>query len=179
MSIEQHSPSRGRWIARAGTLTAAVFAATAVHAQVTQPNDPGVMTFPNVRVINMTPATVKPMPGADSNAGMRAYLDPETGALTENPTAAHLEDLDAAAANSRSLTKSFRVPAPAFRANGKAVGARLDESHLMYAMARRADDGDVVWACVPGSAKALEFLSGSGEAAPHVHSTPVPGTPTK
>ncbi len=179
MSIDHHSKCRGRWITCAGAIAATALAAAAVHAQVTQPNDPGVMSFPNVRVINKTPAADQASPGAPLSSGMRAYMDPETGALTENPTPAHLEDLEVRETTGQIFGKKASGPAPTFRTSGGAIRATLGDSFLMYSVARRAGDGDVEWACVPGDAKARDFLSGRGERLPHVHSKPVAGRGVK
>ena len=94
MSIDPLLKRRERGIAYVGAIAAAVFATAGASAQVTQPTDAGVMSFPNVRVVTTTPTGVQTSTATSAAVGLRAFIDPETGQLTENPTAAHLQDLD-------------------------------------------------------------------------------------
>lgn len=172
MSIDPSSKGRARWIACTGALAATALAMTAVHAQVTQPTDSGVMSFPNVRVVTMTPAANAAAPAAQPGVGMRAFVDLETGKLTENPTAAHLQELEAAEAGNRTNARKSAGALSTMRM-GNAVRARLDASSMLYAVVRRADDGDLDMACVVGDTQVNDFLTGRGESVPHVHSKAV------
>jgi hypothetical protein len=127
-----------------------------------------MQAFPHVRIVNQTPAQA-PI-AAETNAtsaGLRAFLDPATGKLTENPTDAHLQDLESGRVRSaRSPAKLGGAPTT-FR-RGNTVGAQLDDTFLLHAVARRASDGDLDMSCVVGDRKMNDFLTGAGHA-PHSH----------
>lgn len=169
MAIGNRNKRSARIFACFGALTATVFAVAATHAQVTQ-LDPSVLkAFPNVQIVTKTPAQQAVVPAAGSTAGMRAFLDPTTGALTENPTEAHLRDLEPAATRSQH-TRVPGTPLATVR-RGKTIGFQLDETFMLHSVARLEADGDVDLACVVGDDKMHDFLAGRGQTAPHVHAT--------
>ncbi len=122
----------------------------------------GAMTFPNVRVINAPNAyaVTQAAPGA---AGFRAYIDPDTGLLTE-PSPEDVTALDAAmpAQTRKPARKAFSIVHLA----GGGVAIRLDEQTMSYSIVRRADGGRLVEACVTGEDLAEKLVRLSHEHAP-------------
>lgn len=171
MSIDHTSSRRARWIAYAGAVAATALAVAGAHAQVTQPGDPGVMSFPNVRVISMPPTAESVSPGAASSPGLRAFIDPATGTLTENPTPAHLRDLEVIEAAGRAGASRPGGASIVTVRNG--TRATLDASSMLHSVARRAGDGDLDVACVVGDSQLEAFLEGRGTTPPHAHAKPV------
>lgn len=168
MAIDNRNKGRARLAVCTGILAATTLAVATVHAQVTQ-LDPTVMqAFPNVQIVTKTPAQGAVAPEAVSAAGMRAFIDPATGALTENPTEAHLKDLEAGETRRQRSAKAG-AGVMSFR-RGNAVGVQLDDTFMLHSVARRDADGDVDLACVTGDSKVYDFLSGRGTA-PHVHAS--------
>lgn len=168
MAIDNRNKRRARLVACSGALVATVFAVATSHAQVTQ-LDPSVLkAFPNVQIVTKTPAPGAVAPVGPA-AGMRAFLDPATGMLTENPTDAHLRDLEPGDVRSQRSAKAGAGLMTVRR--GGAVGVQLDDTFMLHSVARREVDGDVDLACVTGDSKMHDFLAGRGHTAPHVHAT--------
>lgn len=169
MSIDNRNKRRARLAACTCVCAATALAVATAHAQVTQLDSTVMQAFPNVRIVTKTPApaTVAPESGGTS-AGLRAFIDPATGRLTENPTEAHLQDLESAGMRAARVGAKI-APAPATFRRGNAVGAQLDDTFLLHAVARRDSDGDLDMSCVVGDRKMTDFLEGRGYAAPHSH----------
>jgi len=107
--------------------------------------------FTNVRVVNRPEAQVS----TASMPALKAYKDPETGALRA-PTQAELE-ADAAAANASSSARSrfARVAAP--QALNASKGGRkvvLDESTMQFSVVTRMPDGTLAEYCATGKDEA-------------------------
>lgn len=175
MSSEHRAKRPGLRFASVCAAVAAC-AAGAAQAQLIPMPEQVAKQMPNVRIVNMPQAVPAAAPA--SSAGMRAYIDPATGALTQSPVPAQVADLQDVIDASRVHAKRTNKP---FLTKSGAIGAVLGEEHMMYAVAVRADDGSVDWACVDDQKKALDALS-SGKAlghAGHDHATPVKGRAVK
>lgn len=114
----------------------------------------GLMKFEHVRVVNAPiAATATQAP----QAGMRAYIDADTGALRA-PTG---EELQAASAE-QSAAQSRRLRAAPLTATmtpeGGGVGMALDESFMQYSVVVRQPDGSFGEVCVTGPDKAAEIV---------------------
>lgn len=157
--------SRSRGVAACGAALVLVVLAAGVQAQITKPTDPGVMSFPNVRVISSPPARGERADAAASDSGFLAFIDPQTGTLTQNPTPAQIEEIQAL--DKRSVTRKALAAAPARLVSPTgAIGARPDESYMSNVLVRRGLSGSVEIACVDGEEKSMSFLAG--------RSTPLP-----
>lgn len=180
MAIDNRNKRRARVAACSGALVATVFAVATTHAQVTQ-LDPSVMqAFPNVRIVNVTPAQQPAVATAtgETGAGLRAFIDPATGRLTENPTEAHLRDLESGGVRGARPGAKIGSTPTTFR-RGNAVGAQLDDTFLLHAVVRRDVDGDLDMSCVVGDHEMTDFLAGYGQAAPHSHAHGASKAPAK
>jgi hypothetical protein len=97
---------------------------------------------------------------AQAGEEMRVVRDPETGQLRA-PNAAEARALDRAAARLRGATTSSTAEpaAPQVRVlPSGALSADLDESTLMYSVARTNEDGSLDRFCVQGADKAQAVL---------------------
>jgi hypothetical protein len=169
MAIDNRNKRRARIAACTGAFVATVLAVATTHAQVTQLDSSVLKAFPNVQIVTKTPAQGAVEPATGPTAGLRAFLDPATGMLTENPTEAHLKDLEPVATRGQRSAKAGAGVTTVRR--GNAVGVQLDDSFMLHSVARRDADGDVDLACVTGDSKMHDFLTGRGHTAPHVHTT--------
>jgi hypothetical protein len=82
------------------------------------------------------------------SAGMRIAIDAATG-LPRALTAKEAAELDALAAKSRATARAPAVRT--FTARGGAIGANLDESHMVYSVATVDADGKLRMECVTGA----------------------------
>jgi hypothetical protein len=126
-----------------------------------------------VTVINATPEQIAHFDrmSAQTNAGMRAYVDPDTRqfrAATQaelNESAARAAAPAAAKRSAVFAVESAKVaPAPETLAGGTKKMV-LDESYLSYAVATVGKDGKVKQACVeqqPSQQAALEAAAKAG-----------------
>lgn len=130
---------------------AATSAAPALAQAPTAPANNGAMSFPNVRVVNVAPVESS----APRAQGLRAYLDPENGRLTD-PSQESVQELEAAI--SQGPAKRLRKSMSYFTHPSGAVGVRGDQEFMSYSVVRRATDGRLIEACVLGEALALELL---------------------
>ncbi len=133
----------------------AVFGPASVFAAqpATAPVD-GLMQFEHVRVVNAPiAATATQAP----QAGMRAYIDAETGKL-RGPTGEEMQAASAEqpAAQSRRLRAAPLSAVITSEAGG--VGMALDESFMQYAVVVRQADGSFGEVCVTGSDKADDVV---------------------
>ena len=167
MSIDPLLKRRERGIAYVGAIAAAVFATAGASAQVTQPTDTGVMSFPNVRVVTATPTGVQAPAATSAAAGLRAFIDPETGQLTENPTAAHLADLYGP--QSAPIAKRGPGPGVGWQQTNRGIAIMLDDSHMLFSLARHGQAGQLEQACLPGDDLAQRFLAAQGKVPTHSH----------
>jgi hypothetical protein len=121
----------------------------------------------NVEFVNATPAQIARFNASStqSNAGMRAYVDPETRQLRP-ATQAELEEAAASQARVAAPSAAKRSAGFAAASSGPVAvklvnGAKkvaLDESYLSYAVATIGPDGKVKAECVeqqPNAAAAL------------------------
>lgn len=165
MPIDATSKRRERGLACAGVLAATVLATSAVQAQVTQPADPGVMSFPNVRIVSKPEAARAAAP-SDSSAGFRAFIDVETGRLTSEPSSRQLRDLEHGGhAALRQAPASRAAPLRGTTISG--ISLELDDSFLLYSVVRRSGSGEIEEACVQGEDLARSFLAGNGSPMRH------------
>jgi hypothetical protein len=139
-------------VASAGIATAGE-TATDAHQQ---DERSGLMSFPNVRVVNAPSATSQP--AADKSAGVRVYIDPRTKQIREQtPEEAQAEAQAASAARSttsaRSATAVNAEGTPIY-GPGNAVGMILGEETMVYAVAQKQEQGAPAWECVTGNAAA-------------------------
>ena len=118
----------------------------------------GAMTFPNVRVIHAPSSAAST--AIPAGAGLRAYLDPDTGLLSD-PSHEDVAALDARLPPefSKPPTKALSM----FRMAGGAVGIKLDERFMLFSVARKSDNGRLVSGCVPGEALAESLVRQSAE----------------
>ncbi len=99
---------------------------------------------------------------ADPQPGMRVARDPETGQLRA-PTSEELKALSgttaegARAALPRGLITG-RVRPPQIVHPDGTIEQELDDSTLMYSVARRGADGKIEMYCVPGKAAAEQLV---------------------
>jgi hypothetical protein len=143
-------------VASAGIATAGE-TATDAHQQ---DERSGLMSFPNVRVVNAPSATSQP--AADKSAGVRVYIDPRTKQIREQtPEEAQAEAQAASAARSttsaRSATAVNAEGTPIY-GPGNAVGMILGEETMVYAVAQKQEQGAPAWECVTGNAAAAKVL---------------------
>jgi hypothetical protein len=133
-------------VASAGIATAGE-PATDAHEQ-DEPS--GLMSFPNVRVVNAPNAASQP--AADKSAGVRVYIDPQNKQIREQtPEEAQAEAKAATAARSaRSATAANAEGTPVY-GPGNAVGMILGEETMVYAVARKQEQGAAAWECVTGN----------------------------
>lgn len=117
----------------------------------------GVMSFPNVRVVN-TPELASSSAPAAKQTGLRAYVDPVTGALRQ-PTEEELiaESLAAqqAAALAPQATQSVRLYDPL----SGAVGVRLGDSQMPFSVVQKTETGELAEFCVVGPEQAARILN--------------------
>jgi hypothetical protein len=129
-------------------LAMASASAIAGDQQATANND-GLMTFPNVSVIN-APAAATTAPAAGA-AGMRAQKDRNTGQLRA-PTGEEVAELEA-------LTQAVPEAQVEVRqlANG-AKAARLNEAYMSYSVVGKDASGNLTEQCVTGESAANHAL---------------------
>jgi hypothetical protein len=145
-------------VASAGIATAGE-TATDAHEQDRQS---GLMSFPNVRVVNAPKAT--PLSATDKSAGVRVYIDPQTKQIREQtPEEAQAEAKAATAARSattraRSATAANAEGTPIY-GPGNAVGMILGEETMVYAVAHKQEQGAPAWECVTGDEAAAKALA--------------------
>lgn len=139
------STNRNRWVMGLGVAVTAALALPALAETPATNNQNGLMTFPNVRVVD-APAPVKAAPVTDQ--GMRAAIDAETGRLRQvtadeaqqltpkKPAKVALRGARTAAVESAATDEGQLLYGP-----GNAVGATLGEESMIYHVARKADEG--------------------------------------
>ena len=132
----------------AGTAVAADTAASA-------PNQNGLMTFPNVRVVN-SPQLATPQTTARGQTGFKAYIDPITGALRE-PTSDELM-LESLQGQYRDFLQAQDAVPTEFVTQSGAIGLLLPESSMMFSVVRKADDGSLNEFCVVGPEAAAKLM---------------------
>lgn len=126
---------QGGRLMRAASLCAALAACAAVPALAGEP--------PASEPVQ-TPAEADVAPGV----GMRVAIDAATG-MPRPLTAKEAAELDALAARSRATARAPAVRT--FTARGGAIGADLDESHMVYSVATVGADGKPRMECVTGA----------------------------
>jgi len=101
-----------------------------------------------------------------SQAGVRVYVDPQTGQVRE-PTPEEVAALDAAIQADRGV--SALAGPQQFTGVGGVVGFRLDESFNSYSVASVNPDGSVSLDCVTGKKAARDAVSKRKRVAGKVH----------
>lgn len=144
---------RTPWLAVASLALLAPASALAAQPSATPVN--GLMQFEHVRVVN---APIAAMTTQEPQAGMRAFIDADTGKL-RGPTS---EEMQAAAAEP-AATQSRRLRAAPLSSTmtpeGGGVGMMLDESFMQYSVVVRQADGSFGEVCVTGADKADEVVT--------------------
>ena len=137
--------------------------AAAAQAGETTPAPNGVMTFPNVKVVNAPPLSTRSITTAvsDSRSGMIAYFEPSTGQLV-GPSAEAAAALAAAGAGgkfsiSRSAQAASAEASPLYGVNG-GIGVALDQSQDSYLVVRKDSAGHMSHVCVENEAAAHAVL---------------------
>ncbi len=137
----------------------ALFAASVAGAADTAPttsNQNGVMTFPNVRVVN-APHLATTAPAAPAQRGLRAYIDPATGALRPaSPEELMLESLQGQFA---AYMLQQNAPPTEFVTQSGAIGLMLDESQMVFSVVQKREGGALNEYCVVGPELATKLLN--------------------
>jgi hypothetical protein len=129
-------------------------------------NNNGLMTFPNVRVQSAPVPAKAPTPAARED-GMKAYINPATGALRE-PNAA---DTEASNLNhqaplfsrtpgnlDRSSIASAAAAPEIIYGPGNTESVVMGEESMVFQVARRDADGKLTQECVTGESHANHAL---------------------
>jgi len=138
-------------------MTVALLGASIAGAADTAPtasSQNGVMTFPNVRV-ETAPSGATRIP-ASAQTGMRAYIDPATGALRPaSPEELMLESLQGQFA---AYMLQQNPPLTEFVTQSGAIGLRLDESQMVFSVVQKHPGGAFNEFCVVGPEQATKLL---------------------
>jgi hypothetical protein len=124
----------------------------------------GLMSFPNVRVVNAPIAAAKPTVDK-SAAGMRVYIDPKTKQIREQtPEEALQEAKTATKAPTQSSARSAQSAAAdaggtVLYGPGNAVGMTLGENAMVFEVAHKQAQGAATHECVTGKAAAEKALN--------------------
>ncbi|HKE96721.1 MAG TPA: hypothetical protein VKB34_20595 [Povalibacter sp.] len=147
--------NRSRWMVGLGLVVTASFTLPAVAeppAASSSSSSSGLMSFPNVRVVNAPPAqATKATTAPAASEGMRAAIDPETGRLRQL-TAEEAQALSPAAkkaavsgvAARRATVSSESTTTDAGQTlygPGNAVGLTLGDEAQVYQVAHKTDQG--------------------------------------
>ena len=123
-------------------------ASSVVWAQATVPaSESGLLTFPNVRVVK--PDASRSRPVTFTADGVKAFIDDQSGALTE-PSFEALADLQRAPGHRKPEPKAGRNPVTIL-ANGTYV-LLAPPSMINLSIARVGYGGSVAIACTPADA---------------------------
>lgn len=122
----------------------------------------GVMSLAASDDVNKTPA--KPAAAAAkqntsppaSSQGVRVFIDPVTGKIRE-PEPEELRQLTPAAPGV--ARRSMAPLAAPLQGPGGAIGMVLDDSQMVYSVAKKNADGTISFECVTGAADAAKTLS--------------------
>jgi len=136
-------------------LAGASAAGAADTAYITSSKD-GVMTFPNVRVVNSPQVAPERAPAA-ATAGFKAYID-ANGAL-RGPTADELLQESQASLQAATLQAQTALPAMEFVTVGGAVGMKLDESQMLFSVVQKDENGELNEFCVTGPEAAAQLMA--------------------
>lgn len=142
--------NRSRWKLGLGLVATATFAMPAVAEPPAATNSTsGLMTFPNVRVVNGPVA--QPSAPSATGAGMRAAVDPQTGRLRQltaeeaqtlsAPAKAKAALKDATARRATTASESATDSGQTLYGPGNAVGVTLGDEAQVYQVARKGDEG--------------------------------------
>lgn len=128
-------------------------------------SDAGLLKFQHVRVVNAPIADNKT---TGSQAGLRAYIDPDTGALRQ-PTAEEMQAAGAETPAAQPLRKRAAAQR-SFTMQGGGVAVELDESNMENIVVVRQADGSFKEICVTGAHKAAEVMkTGATTKVAHQH----------
>jgi hypothetical protein len=131
-------------------------------------NDTGLMTFPNVRVVDAPLAAAEQKPAAAS-PGVKAYRDPVSGEFRE-ATAGEAQQLATAAARTRTgiATAKSGATAANTQAGGQityypdnSVGIELDDEFMVFQVAHKDAAGKLTRQCVTGEDSKAHALHSS------------------
>ncbi len=145
------------YLATIGALFGAGVAGAADTAPVVNHQN-GAMTFPHVRVVN-APELATSSATAAGQAGLRAYIDPATGALRP-PTQEELiaESLEAQKAAALKPQAAEQV-SPRFDPQTGAFGAHLGESQMVFSVVQKRASGELTEFCVIGPEQATKMMN--------------------
>lgn len=128
-------------------------------------NNNGIMTFPNVRVIHAPPAATEQKPAADASS-VKAFVDPDTGDLSED-TAQAAEQLSSATqarartgllTNSGATTASTAETEELIYGPNGVTGLLLDDRDAVFQMVHLDADGNLIQQCITGEDEAAHAL---------------------
>ena len=145
MRSKSRRPAIG--LAQAALLSAAaLMGAGTAFAQADAHPAAGVLKVKNVRIEQATAAQIEQASRAETPAGMRAYVDPVTGALREQTPEEAVES--GAAAKS---TQGFFARKSALAAPWGGIMIEGDESTMVHSIASKDASGRVRMQCVTGN----------------------------
>jgi hypothetical protein len=144
-------------LACAGAISSGMVGLVAAAPEVSHVN--GQLVVPRVKVV-VANAAMKKIGGGDN---VRAYLNPETGGIGGEPTAAEIQALNPQARHQGERAKAASSPRIVTSADGRFSGMNLsaftDDADMMpYSVVRREADGSLRQMCVQGKAQADKFL---------------------
>jgi hypothetical protein len=159
MRNELKSRGRHRSPLYLATLVALLGAGAAGAADRASPasSKDGLMTFPNVRVVNAPQLATAPVPQAPQ-AGLRAYIDPETGQLRQ-PTQEELLAESQAGQLAKSLRQQSVQQGTEFVTPSGAIGMYLDDSFMSYSVVQKTESGALAEFCVVGPEQAAKVMN--------------------
>lgn len=166
MRSKANLPGSGMVVSGALLLAAAQVAVAAPPAL---PHDGGLLRLHNVRIETAGPsqavAPARQGPAA-GQAGLRAFIDPESGELrAQTPE----EMMEAAAVKHAPMSSEAKS---VFLTPSGGIAAALDESHLSHAIVTRDAAGKVSMQCVTGDTRSAgdrvrQGLAGKGHRHDH------------
>ncbi len=144
-------------LACAGAIGSGMIGIVAASPQVTHVD--GQLVVPHVKVVMAKTAMKKAVAGAS----VRAYLNPETGSIGGEPTAAEAQALNPESKLKGERAKSSVGSNVMISADGRFTGVNLsalsDDADVMpYSVVRREANGSLRQMCVQGKAQADKFL---------------------
>ena len=129
-------------------------AAAGADTATTVSSKDGLLTFPNVRVVNAPQLATTPAP----QAGFKAYIDPVTGQLRE-PTQEDVLAESQAAQAAQALRRPTVPQETDFVTPSGAIGRTLDESTMVFSVVKKTDSGELAEFCVVGPEQAAKVMN--------------------
>ena len=137
---------RSRWLWRLGAMAATSLIVPAALAGPPAADDKGLMTYPNVRVVN-APITTPAAASSAKSEGMRAAIDPETGRLrqvtAEDAAALTPSKAKSAARGAQRTATATGEPeaGETIYGPGNAVGVTLGDDAMVYQVVTKSAEG--------------------------------------